>query len=80
MLYVLPHVEPTKVRASAPYIILKGDIDLKRRFQTLKRRFQTASRILPRASPALVRARASRILPRASPPGGPHTDKYPPRP
>ena len=32
MLYVLPHVEPTKVRASDPYIILKGDSDLKRRF------------------------------------------------
>ena len=32
MLHVLPHVEPTKVRASAPYIILKGDSDSKRCF------------------------------------------------
>ena len=30
--YVLPHVEPSKVRASDPYIILKGDSDSKRCF------------------------------------------------
>ena len=70
-MYVLPHMELTKVRASTPYIILKGDSDLKRRFfQTLHfRRWKYCDAGgVASLRPVLLEfyhaTRASRLLPR----------------